>query len=64
METPCQSCELRTVNCHSCCSKYKAYREKVDALREARNQNIVIESYTAEEIHKARKHKHRRKHYG
>lgn len=36
MKNACMDCTRRTLGCHSRCEEYKAYREKMDRIREAR----------------------------
>lgn len=36
MQGPCKNCKMRTINCHSTCSDYKNYRNKMDAINEVK----------------------------
>ena len=36
---PCLNCEDRTITCHSTCEKYKAFRERLDLIREGKKKH-------------------------
>lgn len=42
IQSPCKDCESRTIGCHCSCEKYKAFRAKMDKLREAADERVRI----------------------
>ncbi len=46
-EVPCLHCEERHKLCHSHCEKYKAYKQKHDAIKSERSKAIEENNFVA-----------------
>lgn len=44
IQSPCRDCKVRTIGCHCHCEKYKAFRAKMDALREAADERARMKA--------------------
>ena len=57
MNCPCMNCAERHEACHSECEKYAAYREKIDAIKAARDKERGVFGVMADRAAKNAKYK-------
>ena len=46
MRGPCKNCEMRAINCHSTCSDYVDYKNKLDAINEVKRREWEVMDYS------------------
>ena len=46
----CMDCEERHVGCHITCESYKAFRLEMEAIRKAKDANLVADSLSYQRV--------------
>lgn len=52
MLAPCKDCKERYFGCHDECVKYQAYQNKVEEIRQRRQDEVRTRSYICDEVFK------------